>query len=135
MRTHLRDFEHERLFEMLLLRAETDVVLWKALMASVSMQLAHGDWQKTKEAVDYALHFEDYVRYTDCHYGIILHEMIKTLEIVSSEVSEEFAIRVAQYIFEHGQQVTEVFEDSWDWITSLAVLEKWIQNRTPSLCA
>ena len=134
LRAHLRSFEHERLSELLLLRAETDVVLWKAPMASVSMQLAHGDWNKTKEAIDYALHFEDYVRYTDCHYGIVLYEMIKTLEILGGRVNEEFVIRAAQYILDRGQQVTENFEDDWDWISSLEVLEKWIQNKTPSLC-
>jgi len=128
LRTNLRSFEHDRLCDLLCMRAERDPVLRKSLMASVSMQLANGNWEKTKEAIDYALHFPDYIRYTDCHYGMILDEMIKVLEILKNQVDEEFAMQAAQYIFECGQEILENFEDDWDWVSSLDELEKWIEN-------
>ena len=128
LKTHLSGFEHERLVELLWMSAQTNGPLWKALMASISMQLAEGNWDKTKEAIDYALYFQDYIRYTDCHYGIILDEMINALEILKNQVSVEFALRVAHYIFENGQDVIMNFEDDWDWTCSLEALEKWIKN-------
>ena len=128
IKTHLHDFEHQRLVELLWMSAQNNDPLLKALMASVSMQLAEGDWDKTKEAIDYAFYFQDYIRYTDCHYGIILDEMIKTLGILKTKVSIEFALRVARYIFENGQAVSMNFEDGWDWICSLEELKKWIKN-------
>jgi hypothetical protein len=97
-------------------------------MSFIQMVLAEGDWEKTKEAIDYAFYFQDYVRYTDCHYGIILDEMIKALEILKNKVSVEFALRVAHYIFEHGQDVMMNFEDDLDWTLSLEEIKKWIQN-------
>lgn len=128
LKTHLSGFEHECLVELLWMTAQNNPALWKALVSSISMQLAAGDWEKTKEAIDYAFYFQDYVRYTDCHYGIILDEMIKALEILKIKVSVEFALRVAHYIFEHGQDVMMNFEDDWDWTLSLEEIKKWIQN-------
>lgn len=128
LKTHLRSFKHERLVELLWMSAQNNSALWKALMASVSMQLAKGNWEKTKEAIDYAFYFQDYVRYTDCNYGIILNEMLNALEILKNQVSVEFALRVAHYIFESGQDMVVNFEDGWDWTLSLDELEKWIKN-------
>ena len=128
LKTHLRGFEHEYLVELLWMSAQNNSALWKALMASISMQLAEGNWDKTIEAIDYAFYFQDYIRYTDCHYGIILDEMLKALEILKKQVSIEFALRVAPYIVENGQDIHMNFEDGWDWALSLEKLEKWIQN-------
>ena len=36
--THLRGFEHERLVELLWMSVQNNSTLWKALMASVSIQ-------------------------------------------------------------------------------------------------
>lgn len=128
LKARLGGFEHERLVELLWMSAQNNFALWKALMASVSMQLAKGNWEKTKEAIDYAFYFQDYIHYSDCNYGIILDEMLNALEILKNQVSVEFALRVAHYIFERGQDMVMNFDDDWDWTLSLDKLEKWIIN-------
>ena len=128
LKTHLQGFEHARLVELLWMSAQNNIVLWKALMASVSMELANGDWEKTKAAIDYSFYFKDYVRYNDCKCGIILNEMLNALEILKNKVSVEFALRIAHYIFERGQDLLMNFEDGWDWTLSLEELEKWIKT-------
>lgn len=128
LRTHLQGFEHAHLVELLWMSAQNNSVLWKALMASVAMQQANGNWEKTKAAIDYSFYFQDYVRYTDCKCGIILNEMLNALEILKNKVSVEFALRVAHYIFERGQDLLMNFEDGWDWTLSLEELEKWIKT-------
>lgn len=132
LKTHLRSFTHERLVELVLRSAENNSALWKALMASVSMQLAKGNWEKTKAAIDYAFYFQDYVRYnTDCKYGVILDEMLNVLEILKNQVNAKFALRVAHYIFENGHDLLMNFEDGWGWSCSLDQIEKWIKNSHP----
>ena len=128
LKTHLQGFEQTRLVELLWMSAQNNIVLWKALMASVSMELANGDWEKTKAAIDYSFYFKDYVRYNDCKCGIILNEMLNALEILKNKVSVEFALRVAHYILERGQDLLMNFEDGWDWTLSLEELEKWIKT-------
>ena len=100
-------------------------------MASISMQLANGDWKKTKKAIDYALYFQDYIRYADCSYSIILDEMLNAIKILNNQVGFKFALRVAHYIFERGQDMIMNFEEGWDWTLSLEELEKWIANNSP----
>lgn len=129
LKKHLHQFKHEHLVELLWASAQRDDVLRKALMANISIQLAHGDWEKTKAAIDYAFHFPDYVHYNDSNQGLILDEIINTLEILKNQVSREFITRASQYILERGQQLIETFEDGWDWILSLESLEKWIKNQ------
>lgn len=128
LKTHIKGFDHEHLVELLWMSAQYHDPLWKALMASTAMRLAAGDWEKTKDAIDYALYFNDHILYTDCHYGIILDEMIKALEMLKDKISSEFALRVAHYIFESGDAVSMNFEDDWDWVCSLEELGKWIKN-------
>ena len=128
LKTHLQEFEHTRLVELLWMSAQNNAVLWKALMASVAMQQANGDWEKTKAAIDHSFYFKDYVRYTDCKCGIILNEMLNALEILKNQVSVEFALRVAHYIFDRGQDLLMNFEDGWDWTLALEELEKWTKN-------
>lgn len=128
LKTHIHGFEHEHIVELLLKSAQNNVALWKALMASVSMRLAKGNWDKTKEAIDYAFYFPDIVPYTDSKYSIILDEMIKTLELLKNQVNVEFTLRVARYIFERGHAMVMNFEDNSNWTLSLDELEKWIKN-------
>lgn len=128
LKAHLSRVEHEHLVELLWMSAQNNSALWKALMASAAIKLAEGNWEKTKEAIDYAFYFQDYIRYTDCKHGIILDEMINALEILKNQVSVEFSLRAAHYIFECGQELLMNFEDGWDWTLSLERLEKWIEN-------
>lgn len=62
---HLGILDGDFLAELLVSRALHDDVLRKALMVSVAARLTHGNWDQLKAAVDYALHFPDYVRYTE----------------------------------------------------------------------
>ena len=128
LKTHLQGFEHARLVELLWMSAQNNAVLWKALMVSVAMQQANGNWEKTKAAIDYSFYFQDSIRYTDSKCGIILNEMLNALEILKNKVSVEFSLRAAHYIFESGQDLFMNFEDGWDWTLSLEELEKWIKN-------
>jgi hypothetical protein len=130
LKTHLQGFSRERLVELLWVSAQNNNALCKALMASISMQLANGDWDKTKKAIDYALYCQNYIRYTDSSYSIILDEMLNAIKILNNQIGLEFSLRVAHYIFEHGQDMIMNFEDGWPWTLSLAELEKWITNNS-----
>ena len=57
LKAHLSGFEHEHLVELLWMSAQNNPALWKALIASIAMQLAEGDWEATKAAIDYAFYF------------------------------------------------------------------------------
>ena len=97
-------------------------------MVSVGIQLAEGNLEKAKAAIDYALHFPDYIRYNDHGYGLILNETRVTLECLADKINKEFVLDVAEYAFERGQVVSQNFEDDWDWISSLEDLENWIKK-------
>ncbi len=129
LRKHIHCFNQERLANLVSINVERDLVLKKALITSIAIQLAGGDWEKTKQAIDYALHFPDLVAYNDRHYyGLILDEIILALEILIEKNDRQFAMRVAQYVFECGQESMENFEDDWEWSLSLDDLAKWISR-------
>ena len=128
LKQNLPSFGIKRLVEILWMSSQRDHVLRKALMVSVGIQLADGNLEKAKAAIDYALHFPDYIRYNDRGYGLILSEIRVTLECLEDKINKEFVLSVAQYAFELGQVVSENFEDDWDWISDLEDLEHWIQR-------
>lgn len=118
----------KRLAEIIWTRAQEDDVLSKALMASICLRAANGDWEKAKSAIDYALHFPDYVRYIEGGHGLIIDEITSALQALSERGNGEFAIRIARFAAERAQEVAENFEDDWDWTSSLDGLTKWIAN-------
>lgn len=118
----------DRLAEIAWIRAEEDDTLCKALMASVCLRTANGNWEKAKGAIAYALHFPDYVRYTEDGHGLILHEITLALQALTKQGQQDFALRVAKFAADLAQNVAENFEDDWDWTSSLEDLRKWITS-------
>jgi len=127
---HLPSLGAKRLAELLWVQAKNDKTLMKALMASVGIRLAGDDWDKAKNAIDYGLHFQDFVRYTEGGHGLILDELKSTLQSLFEEGHKEFAIRAARHAVERAQEVAENFEDDWDWTSSLDDLSKWTDSLT-----
>jgi hypothetical protein len=113
-----------RLAELLWIRAQNDDVLTKALMVTLSLN-AGGDSELAKRAIDYALHFPDYVRYTERGHGQILDEIKISLQDWAEDGHREFALQLARYAIERAQSVSENFEDDWAWTCSLENLRKW----------
>ncbi len=116
------------LAELLWVRSQEDDVLTKALAASICLRTSMGDWEKAKGAVEFALHFPDYVRYTEGGHGLILDEITAALQAVIDNGDREFGLRVAQYALKCAQTVAENFEEDWDWTCSIGGLEKWIEK-------
>ena len=124
LRSRLSALDSSRLADLLWLRAQSDDVLWKASMALAALQPSSDDWEKSRAAIDFALHFPDYVRYTERGHGLILDVIRQALDLMK-EGQREFALRVADYAIERGHEVAKNFEDDWDWTSSLDDLEKW----------
>ena len=128
LKKHLSLFGTDRMAEILWIRAQYDDVLAKSLMGCAGILLSNGDWEKAKTAIDYALHFPDYVRYTDGGHGQILEEIKTTLEDLTKQNQREFALRIGQYVIERGHEISENFEDDWDWTSSLSNLKEWVHE-------
>ena len=117
-----------RLAEMLWSRAQEDDVLSKVTMVSVALRTAGDDLKKAITAVEYALHFPSYVRYTEKGHGQILHEIKSELEYLTQHGQSKFALEVARHAVELGQWVAGNFEDDFDWVSSLKVLSEWVEE-------
>ncbi len=117
----------DRLADILFHSSENNDILKKLLMGTVGIQLAMGEWEKTKAAIDYAFHFPDYVRYTEHGHGQIIEEIITSLELLVDQGQEHFAIRIAEYAIEKAQSIAENFEDGWDWTSSIENLRQWVK--------
>ncbi len=125
---HISGLGLDRLSSLLWIRAEGDDVLRKALVVATGIHQANGEWEKVKYAIDYALHFPDYVSYTVTGHGQILEEIKLSLKLLVCQNKCEFALRIGQYALECGQSAAENFEDDWDWTSSLNDLEKWLRE-------
>jgi hypothetical protein len=113
------------LIETVWLNAQSNSILWKALSSSIAIQESHGDWEKIKQAVEFAFYFSDPVPYSEHGYGIIIYEIINALEVLYREIGEQCVLQIAHYIYEEGH-----FDDDWDWICALDNLESWIKNNS-----
>jgi hypothetical protein len=129
LKTYLKFFTQEHLIEIIWLSAQYNSVLWKALSASIGMQIAKGNWEETKKAIDFALYFPDFV-HTEHGYEIIIYEMIHALEFLYKGSDKQFTLQIASYILEQAQNALEYFEDGWDWTCALASLEDWVSEKT-----
>lgn len=128
LQMHLISFEREHLANLLWMSAQTNCVLQKALVASISLRLANGEFEKAKSAIDYALDFPDYIRYYERGYGIIVNEIHTTLKYLYQRNDKAFVLRVSKYVLDLGKTVAECFEDDWDWISSLEDFEDWLKT-------
>ncbi len=116
----------DRLAEILWIRAQSDDMLGKVLMVTVALQA--DDLERAKLAVDYALHFPEFVRYTESGHGQILEEIKTSLENLAGEGRTDFALNIARYAIQRAHEVAENFEEDWDWISSIESLEEWSKN-------
>ena len=130
LRTELSTLGARHLAELLWLRAQYDDILRKSATVSIVLRLSKGDWDKAKKAIDYALHFPDYVRYTEDGHGLIIEEIKSALDVLAAQNQAEFALQIAQYAVEVGQKVADNFEDDWEWTSSLEDLVEWIVETT-----
>ncbi len=128
LKIHLASFEVEHLANLLWMSAQTNCVLQKALVASIGLRLANGEFEKAKTAIDYALDFPDYIRYYERDYGLIMYEIHTTLNYLYQKSDKAFILRVAEYLFDLGKKVAECFEDDWEWIISLEDFENWLKT-------
>lgn len=130
--TELRErmllLDSEHLAEILHCRAQRDKLLQKILFISIA--LANGDdIEVARAAVDYALHFSDYVRYFEHGHGQILDEIRVTLQKVAND-HLQFAIEVGEYAIARANKISENFEDDWEWRCSLERLLDYVERVT-----
>lgn len=116
----------DRLADILIYSSESHHILRKLLTGTLGIQLANGEWEKAKGAIDYALHFPDYIRYTECGHGQIIEEIRTSLELLAAQEQDHFAIRIAEYAIDKAQSITENFEDDREWTSSLENLREWV---------
>ncbi len=131
LKKHLPALGAKRLAEIIWLRAQYDSALGQAIMGSIAIQLANGDWEATKAAIDYALHLPDHIRYSEGDYGIILDEITVALEYLHQQGKGDFARKAAQYTIELATIRMENFEDGWGWECSLDMLVSWASQHKP----
>jgi len=128
LKKHLVNFSSDNLIDTIWQSAESNLHLWKALNGHIGMIKANGNWQKTKDAIDYALHFEDIISCKEHGHEIIIYEMIKALNVLFDNVSNEFALKAATYILEQGREQLYSFEDDWSWSCALGNIEEWLAS-------
>lgn len=129
LKQHLNAFTKEHLIEIVWLNTQTNPELWRALNAHIGIQLAQGDWEKTKEAIDYGLYFSDPVPYSEHGHEIIIYEMIRALEYLYENGDKALALQAAKYILDEGQNALHYFEDDWSWSCALEDISKWINTK------
>jgi len=101
-------------------------------MITVALEKADGDLEKAKKAIDYALHFPEWVRYTEDGHDQVIEEIKIALEQLSNQGQKEFADSIARYAIDCGERIMENFEDDWSWSYSLNQLKEWLQSNGES---
>lgn len=97
-------------------------------MISAALSSAAGDYEKAKAAVDYAIDFPDYVRYSERGHGQILEEIKSAVQSLAGGSHREFAIWLAQYAIERAEEIAANFEDDWEWRYSLEGLAECVDE-------
>jgi len=128
LRNHLATLGVDRLAKIAWACAQSDETMNKTLMMAATVRLPDLNWDKAKSAIDYALHFPDYVRYTENGHGMILSEIQASAEFLAGRNNLDLALRIARYAIERGQEVAENFEDDFDWTSTLDDLSEWVQK-------
>ena len=129
LKQHLSTFSKEHLIDIIWFNAQSNLELWKALNANIGIQLAQGDWEKIKKAIDYALYFTDIVGYSERGHDIIIYEILAGLDDIYERGNKEFALRAAEYALKQGQEVLEYFDDGWNWSCALEDIDRWISQK------
>lgn len=126
LKQHLSSFTKEHLIDIIWFNAQTKLELWKALNAHIGIELAQGDWEKVKEAIDYALYFPDVVGYSERGHEIIIYEILAALDDMHENGNKALALRAAEYVHRKGQEALEYFDDGWSWSCALEDIDRWI---------
>ena len=129
LKSHLSNLGMNRLVDVLWSVAQRDEVLGKTLMGSIGIQLADGNLEKAKIAINYALDLAYSISYKEHGYGLILGEIKTTLEgLLEVSSNKEFVVDLAEYTCNQGRLRIQNFDDDWDWLISLELLEEWLQR-------
>lgn len=128
LKQHLSGFSSNKLIETIWRNAQSHLPLWKALNGHIGVIQSKGNWEKAKEAIDYSLNFEDYIRYFERGHDQIIYELIVALDTLLRYGENKFAIKLAKYINTKAEQQYDIFEDGWSWQLALEDLEKWISD-------
>ncbi len=129
LKQYLNFFSKDDLVAIIWTVAQTNVFLWQALNARIGLQENDGDWEKIVEIIDFVFSFPSFVPYTEHGYHIIIDEIIKALEILYYKTNQQFALRVAHYVYERGQTSLECFDEGWEWECALEELDEWINAK------
>ncbi len=120
----------DSLSSIIWVRAQSDKILRKILIATISLRQANGDLERAKKVIDEAINFpEGYVRYTEHGHDQILDEIRMTLDILLNNGQKEFPLRIAEYTTHRAESISEIFEDDWEWMESVRNFIKWIQEK------
>ena len=116
------------LIDILRVRAFHDNVLCKTVIGTLGIRMAKENQQQAKKAIDYALDFPDFVRYTEQGHGQIVVEMKTALEDLTRTGQVELAIELGNYALCLAEKVSENFEDDWEWRCAIDQLESWLNG-------
>lgn len=128
LRDHLVTLGAERLAEMVWVRAQDDDVLQKSIMVTLALQEASEDLEKAKNAIDYALHFPDFVRYSEGGHSQVLDEIKKEVADLHERGNCEVAIQITRYTITRAQDIAENFEDDWEWTCGIKSLTDFLKS-------
>lgn len=127
----LCELSADHLAAIVLNRSYSDDILSKVLVIAATFRV-HLDPARLKEAVDYACHFPDYIRYFEQGHGQILDEIGKgAAELFKTK--PPIAIELAEYALEVGEKLAENFEEDWEWREGLRELAECIDRFTSGI--
>ena len=116
-----------RLSEIVSLRADWDQILRQILCLSLAIRSR--DFSIAKAAIDHVMAISQPIRYVDRGHGQMIYEIEREIMVAASDAAD-FAIEVGRYAVAQAQNVTEMFEDDWDWSSSIESLEKYVTSLT-----
>ncbi len=119
----------DKLVNILSVRAETDIVLNKVLLVSLAIQNSTSDISQVTDALDYAIHVPELVRYPEDGYEIILDEILLRIEELEKTGNVLLAREIAEYSLLKGTEMQEKFEEGFSWTCSLENIEKWLAEK------
>lgn len=119
LQDHLRSLDSAHLIEILQGRAQRDEILRRVLTLAVAIRSSAGDYEKGKAAINFGLFLPDFIRYNEGGHGQILDEIKSAIQFLAENNYRECAVRLAQYTIKRAEELSERFEDDWDWRSSL----------------
>jgi hypothetical protein len=93
----------------------------------VSLAIRSLELTKAKAAVNNVMAINEPIRYDDSGHGQILYEIERELAAMAYE-HPSYVKEVGRYTIGQAQSVAEMFEDDWDWNSSIESLEKFVDS-------